>query len=132
MPRRVRVPPVDYGDNLQTPSCPILRRHLAPICSAVDIEAVIGLLKTDGHLGRNFLKGRDGDHANAVRRRLQPPSGPQVAEDSLSPIPRRDPKRRVTSRTPIQPTLEPAHNKVRCPRNSDEGPEIHARLCVTL
>ena len=30
------------------------------------IEAVIGHLKTDGHLGRNFLKGRHGDHANAV------------------------------------------------------------------
>ncbi len=23
-------------------------------------------MKTDGHLDRNFLKGRDGDHANAV------------------------------------------------------------------
>lgn len=30
------------------------------------IEAVIGHLKTDGHMGRNFLKGRHGDHANAV------------------------------------------------------------------
>ena len=30
------------------------------------IEAVIGHLKTDGHLGRNYLKGRHGDHANAV------------------------------------------------------------------
>ena len=30
------------------------------------IEAVIGHMKTDGHLGRNFLKGRRGDHANAV------------------------------------------------------------------
>ena len=30
------------------------------------IEAVIGHLKTDGHLGRNFLKGRNGDHDNAV------------------------------------------------------------------
>lgn len=30
------------------------------------IEAVIGHMKTDGHLGRNFLKGRAGDHANAV------------------------------------------------------------------
>lgn len=30
------------------------------------IEAVIGHMKTDGHLERNFLKGRDGDHANAV------------------------------------------------------------------
>ncbi len=23
-------------------------------------------MKTDGHLGRNFLRGRHGDHANAV------------------------------------------------------------------
>ena len=30
------------------------------------IEAVIGHMKTDGHLHRNFLKGRHGDHANAV------------------------------------------------------------------
>lgn len=30
------------------------------------IEAAIGHMKTDGHLDRNFLKGRHGDHANAV------------------------------------------------------------------
>ena len=30
------------------------------------IEAAIGHLKTDGHLGRNFLKRRLGDQANAV------------------------------------------------------------------
>ena len=30
------------------------------------IEAVIGHCKTDGHLDRNFLKGRLGDHINAV------------------------------------------------------------------
>ena len=30
------------------------------------IELVIGHLKSDGHLGRNYLKGRHGDHANAV------------------------------------------------------------------
>ena len=30
------------------------------------IEAVIGHLKTDGHLGRNYLKGRLGDQINAV------------------------------------------------------------------
>ena len=30
------------------------------------VEAVIGHCKTDGHLGRNFLKGRLGDHFNAV------------------------------------------------------------------
>lgn len=30
------------------------------------IEAAIGHMKTDGHLGRNFLKGRLGDQANAV------------------------------------------------------------------
>ena len=30
------------------------------------IEAVIGHMKTDGHLGRNFLKGYRGDHANAL------------------------------------------------------------------
>ncbi len=30
------------------------------------IEPVIGHCKMDGHLGRNFLKGRLGDHINAV------------------------------------------------------------------
>lgn len=30
------------------------------------IEATIGHMKTDGHLDRNFLKGREGDQANAV------------------------------------------------------------------
>ena len=30
------------------------------------IEAVIGHLKTDGHLGRCYLKGRDGDAANVI------------------------------------------------------------------
>ena len=29
------------------------------------VKAVIGHLKTDGRLGRNFLKGRDGDKINA-------------------------------------------------------------------
>ena len=30
------------------------------------IEPVIGHMKADGHLGRNYLKGRNGDHSNAV------------------------------------------------------------------
>jgi transposase, IS5 family len=30
------------------------------------IEAVIGHMKTDGHLGRCYLKGREGDAANVV------------------------------------------------------------------
>jgi len=30
------------------------------------IEAAIGHMKTDGHLGRNYLKGRHGDQINAV------------------------------------------------------------------
>jgi IS5 family transposase len=30
------------------------------------IEAVIGHMEADGHLDRDFLKGRDGDHANTV------------------------------------------------------------------
>jgi IS5 family transposase len=30
------------------------------------IEPVIGHIKNDGHLGRNYLKGRDGDAANAI------------------------------------------------------------------
>ena len=30
------------------------------------IEAVIGHMKTDGHLGRCYLKGREGDAANTI------------------------------------------------------------------
>jgi IS5 family transposase len=30
------------------------------------IEAVIGHMKADGHLGRCYLKGRDGDAANII------------------------------------------------------------------
>ncbi len=30
------------------------------------IEAVIGYMKTDGHLDRNLLKGRHDDHAGVV------------------------------------------------------------------
>ena len=30
------------------------------------IEAVIGHCKSDGHLDRNYLKGRNGDQINAV------------------------------------------------------------------
>jgi IS5 family transposase len=30
------------------------------------IEAVIGHMKAEGHLGRCYLKGRDGDAANAI------------------------------------------------------------------
>jgi len=30
------------------------------------VEPLIGHLKNDGHLGRNFLKGRHGDQFNAV------------------------------------------------------------------
>ena len=35
------------------------------------IEAVIGHCKAGGHLGRNFLKGRDGDQINAVGYNLR-------------------------------------------------------------
>ena len=31
-----------------------------------DQERFVWPFKTDGHMGRNFLKGRDGDRANAV------------------------------------------------------------------
>ena len=30
------------------------------------LEPVVGHLKTDGHVGRNYFKCRDGDQANAV------------------------------------------------------------------
>ena len=33
---------------------------------AIVFEPVIGHIKTDGHLGRCYLKGREGDAANVV------------------------------------------------------------------
>ncbi|MCP4379936.1 MAG: hypothetical protein GY798_00660 [Hyphomicrobiales bacterium] len=40
------------------------------LCDAIEAfhfsETVVGHRKTDGHLGRNFLKGRLGDQVNAV------------------------------------------------------------------
>ncbi len=39
-------------------------QHLRPPRRSA--EAVIGHMKTDGHLGRCYLKGRDGDAANAI------------------------------------------------------------------
>ncbi len=55
------------------------------------IEPVIGHLKADGHLGRNFLRGRHGDRNNtvlsAIGHNLRP-SGPQIAQTFVGPDPR--------------------------------------------
>ena len=50
------------------------------------IEAVIGHMKTDGHLGRCHLKGRAGDAANAVLtgRRPQLPPRPRLVEGAFA------------------------------------------------
>ena len=40
-----------------------IKRELRRRCA---IEAVIGHMKTDGHLGRCHLKGRQGDAANVI------------------------------------------------------------------
>ncbi len=56
------------------------------------IEAVIGHMKTDGHLGRPQLPQRPPRRPRqrrAHRRRLQPPPHPHLAEVSLAPHPRR-------------------------------------------
>ena len=42
---------------------PTIRRELRRRAA---IEPVIGHMKTDGHLGRNFLRGADGDAINAI------------------------------------------------------------------
>ena len=41
----------------------LIKRELRRRCA---IEAVIGHMKTDGHLGRCHLKGRQGDAANII------------------------------------------------------------------
>jgi hypothetical protein len=46
-------------------------------------------MKNDGHLGRCYLKGRDGDAANAILTALQLPTAPRLAEDPLAPDPDR-------------------------------------------
>ena len=43
-----------------------VRRHQARATTSIRIEAAIGHMKNDGHLGRCYLKGRDGDAANAI------------------------------------------------------------------
>jgi transposase, IS5 family len=44
-------------------ACSAIKRELRRRSA---IEAVIGHMKTDGHLGRCYLKGRAGDAANAI------------------------------------------------------------------
>jgi hypothetical protein len=69
------------------------------------IEAVIGYLKAEGHLGRCDLKGRAGDAANVIlsARRLQPSPRSRLAEDHFARHPPRatthlrDPTSRQTS-----------------------------------
>src|SRR5262245_48834430 len=43
----------------------VIKRELRRRCA---IEAVIGHMNTDGHLGRCYLKGREGDAANVITR----------------------------------------------------------------
>jgi hypothetical protein len=43
-----------------------VRRHHTRAARRSAIEAVIGHMKADGHLGRCYLKGRDGDAANII------------------------------------------------------------------
>jgi hypothetical protein len=55
------------------------------------IEPIIGHRKTDSHLGRCHLKGREGDAAkrHPVRHRLQPTPRPRLANDFVAPDPAR-------------------------------------------
>jgi IS5 family transposase len=53
----------------------VIKRELRRRCA---IEAEIGHMKTDGHLGRCYLKGREGDAANVITRL-------GLAQGSLSP-----------------------------------------------
>ena len=62
----------------------VTKRELRRRCA---IEAVIGHMKTDGHLGRCHLKGRQGDAANGILtvEGPQPPTRLGLAQGSLSP-----------------------------------------------
>jgi hypothetical protein len=48
------------------------------------LEPVIGHLKAEHRMDRNYLKGRDGDRANAMsrRRRLKLRPSPSLAEEA--------------------------------------------------
>jgi hypothetical protein len=46
-------------------------------------------MKTEGHLGRCDLKGREARQRRPERCRLQSPPGPRVAEDFFAPHPAR-------------------------------------------
>src|SRR5262245_47373571 len=62
----VRPRPIHAGSSSPAKSAAVfgvIKRELRRRCA---IEAVIGHMKTDGHLGRCHLKGRQGDAANVI------------------------------------------------------------------
>jgi hypothetical protein len=65
-----------------------IKRELTPRSA---IEAVIGHMKAEGHLGRCYLKGRAGDAANVILSsvRLQPSPRSRLAEDHFARHPTR-------------------------------------------
>jgi len=52
-----------YGRSVQQCST---REPISKLRHRSAIEAVIGHMKTDGHLGRCYSKGREGDAANVI------------------------------------------------------------------
>ena len=85
------------------------------------IEAVIGHMKNDGHLGRCYLNGRRCGQRYPHRRRPQLPPAPRLAQRSLAANPDRHPAQHPD---PISPqfgllttdtVLSPAH----CRRNGE-------------
>ena len=60
------MPQSRYGSTAQARSAASTARSKRELKRRSAIETVIGHCKTDGHLDRNFLKGRQGDQINAV------------------------------------------------------------------
>src|SRR5215471_14086014 len=70
------------------------------------IEPVIGHMKTDGHLGRCHVKGREGDAANVVLSAVAPPHRPRLVEDAVALNPDRP-----TAPVAVQSAIQPASSR---------------------
>jgi hypothetical protein len=64
MPRAQR--PQAFACLSITPEARCLRHHQTQLTRCAAVEPVIGLMKNDGHLERDYVKGRNGDDADAV------------------------------------------------------------------
>jgi hypothetical protein len=106
------------------PCAPGDRRIRKEMRRRAAIEPVIGHLKADDRMDRNYLAGFEGDRSNAGprRRRLQLPPATALAGTAFACLDPACPAHAARSRPPSQPpkTAEPASRRV-----------LHERLFVS-